>query len=127
MQPEALSRDPIRTLRAVRLALNLDFALTPATKTAVLAAAPLLITCSVERQRDELVKLLDGEAPDRALALLAELGLLPIYCRPWPPWRRWRSRRPIMKRRWPIPSQCCAGWWRWKRPFSRLNYLPCQM
>lgn len=76
VQPQALERDPVRTLRAVRQSLALDFALTAETRTAVREAAPLLPAASVERVRDELVKLLSTAVPDRAVAELATLGLL---------------------------------------------------
>lgn len=76
VQPDALSRDPIRTLRAVRQAVSFGFELTDDTKTAVIAAAPLLSTTSVERMRDELVKMLDSAVPHLAIAHLFELELL---------------------------------------------------
>lgn len=76
VQPQALARDPVRLLRAVRLALALGFQLTPETRTAVLAAAPLLPQASVERVRDELVKLFNTAVPDQAVTEMHTLGLL---------------------------------------------------
>ncbi|MCB8984051.1 MAG: HDIG domain-containing protein [Ardenticatenaceae bacterium] len=76
VQPQALERDPVRTLRAIRQSLALDFDLTPETRTAVRVAAPLLSGASVERVRDELVKLLNTAVPDRAVAEMYSLGLL---------------------------------------------------
>lgn len=75
VQPQALERDPVRGLRAIRQALALDFTLTPDTRTAVTAAAPLLLQASVERVRDELLKLLDT-APAPAVEEMQALGLL---------------------------------------------------
>jgi len=72
----SLLDDPVRCLRAVRLAHSLDFKLTPETKTAVRAAAPHLNQVSVERIRDELLKLLETAVPYQAVADLANLGLL---------------------------------------------------
>ncbi|MCA9918891.1 MAG: HDIG domain-containing protein [Anaerolineales bacterium] len=72
----SLLDDPVRSLRAVRLARTLDFALTPETETAVRTAAPQLHQTSIERIRDELVKLLETAVPHRAIADLANLGLL---------------------------------------------------
>ncbi len=72
----SLLDDPVRCLRAVRLAHSLDFDLSPETKTAVRVAAPHLNTISVERIRDELLKLLETGVPHQAIADLANLGLL---------------------------------------------------
>ncbi len=72
----ALRHDPVRALRAVRLALSLEFTLLPETKTTVAAAAPLLNQVSIERVRDELLKLLETAVPHQAMAMLHELGLL---------------------------------------------------
>ena len=72
----SLLDDPVRSLRAVRLAHSLGFALTPETETAVRAAAPHLHQISAERIRDELLKLLETAVPHRAVADLANLGLL---------------------------------------------------
>lgn len=68
--------DPVRTLRAVRLANSLDFSLTPEAQTAVRAAAPYLKNSSTERLRDELLRLLQTAVPHRAVADLANFGLL---------------------------------------------------
>jgi len=76
VQPQALVRDPVRTLRAVRQALALDFHLPPETRTAVADAAPLLAQASVERVREELTKLLQTAVPDQAIAEMHTLGLL---------------------------------------------------
>lgn len=73
---DALAQDPVRALRAVRLAHGLVFELEPATATAVTAAAPLLHNVSVERVRDELLKLLKTPTPAAAVTDLARLGIL---------------------------------------------------
>ncbi len=73
---EALTHDPVRSLRAIRQALSLGFALMPETETAVIAAAPLLTQVSIERIRDELLKLLETAVPHQAVARLHELSLL---------------------------------------------------
>ena len=72
----SLLDDPVRSLRAVRLAHSLGFALTPETETAVRATAPHLNQISAERIRDELLKLLEAAVPHHAIADLANLGLL---------------------------------------------------
>lgn len=74
---QALMNDPVRSLRALRLALELNFSLPPETTAAVTAAAPYLDTVSNERVRDELLKLLQTAVPHQAVAQMAELALLP--------------------------------------------------
>ena len=73
---QALMDDPVRALRALRLALSLNFSLPPETTTAIGAAIPYLHTVSSERVRDELLKLLQTTMPDQAVAQMAELSLL---------------------------------------------------
>ncbi len=75
--PNALQQDPVRALRAVRLSLSLGFTLLPETAMTVSAAASLLPQTSIERVRDELIKLLETAVPDQSVALLHQLGLLP--------------------------------------------------
>ncbi|MCA9972361.1 MAG: HD domain-containing protein [Anaerolineales bacterium] len=74
--PGALAQDALRALRGVRHVVGLGLTLLPETAQALRAAAPELRQVSVERVRDELQKLLETAAPDTAVALLAELGLL---------------------------------------------------
>lgn len=74
----ALTSDPVRTLRAVRLAATLDFTITEETRLAVIAAGPLLADVSAERKRDEIVKIVMAPHPDQAMLELEELGLLKI-------------------------------------------------
>lgn len=76
--PEALQDDPVRTLRAVRMAVRFGFDFEPATEEAIAAAAGLLPGVSEERVRDELVKLFGSPAPHQALQLLQVFGLLPV-------------------------------------------------
>ena len=59
LRPEAFEEDPLRMLRAAQFAARFDFAITPATMDAMLAAAPLVSSLSPERIHDELVKLLE--------------------------------------------------------------------
>ncbi len=74
--PRALLDDPIRTIRAARLAVHFHFQIEPDTAAAARQAAPLLATVSPERVRDELLKCLKTDAPDHGISLLAELELL---------------------------------------------------
>ncbi|HEV2283355.1 MAG TPA: CCA tRNA nucleotidyltransferase [bacterium] len=68
--------DRLRMLRAVRLAVELDFTIAPATFEAIRRHAADVRTVSAERIRDELVRMLTGPDPGRALALLRDAGLL---------------------------------------------------
>ncbi len=77
VQSDALERDPIRTLRALRQGLSYGFQLTNDTKAAVIVAAPSLHKTSMERMRDELVKMLETAVPDQAIQQMADLELLP--------------------------------------------------
>lgn len=72
----SLGDDPLRLLRAVRLAVQLDFALEPATAHQIRALAPRILQASPERLRDELWKSLASPRPHRAIELARSLGLL---------------------------------------------------
>ncbi len=74
----AIANDPVRALRALRLAISLNFSLAEETVTAVSAAAPLLHSISIERVRDELIKLLETAVPYQAVRQMADLGLLSV-------------------------------------------------
>ena len=77
---QAFGRDPLRTLRAVRFALALDFRLEPATLRQLRLAAPSITDVSPERQRDELFRILALPRPASALRLMDRLGLLaPLF------------------------------------------------
>jgi poly(A) polymerase len=77
--PTALQDDPIRVLRAVRLAAELGFRIEPATRRAMKTAASQLLKTSPERQRDELFKILGGPRPDASLRAMEMLGVLPYF------------------------------------------------
>jgi tRNA nucleotidyltransferase/poly(A) polymerase len=77
--PHAISDDPVRALRAVRVehALGaLGAHIEPATENAVRAAAASLNIPSAERVRDELMKTLALPCAARAIRRLDKLGLL---------------------------------------------------
>ncbi len=69
--------DHLRMLRAVRLAVQLDFAIEPATLEAIRELAPLVADVSAERVRVELVRTL-RHGRGRGLRLLASSGLLEV-------------------------------------------------
>ncbi len=57
--PSAFDRDPLRLIRAVRLAAELDFTIEEDTRRSIIERAPLLGTAAGERLRDELFRILD--------------------------------------------------------------------
>lgn len=72
---ERFREDYLRVLRALRFAGRFDLAIDPATWSALRDAVPHLTVLSPERIREELVKVLGGEAPaSRALALYRTSG-----------------------------------------------------
>ncbi len=70
--------DHLRLLRAVRLAAQLDFRIEDDTRAAVERLAPLVTRVAAERIRDELLRMVTGPAPRRALELMKETGLLAV-------------------------------------------------
>ncbi len=77
-EPEARFReDPLRILRAVRFAAELDFQIHPETLAAMRTMAPELERISRERIAAEFNRLLVAPAADHGLDLIRSLGLLP--------------------------------------------------
>lgn len=68
--------DPVRAIRAVRLAVQFSLAISPETLSQVRSAADSLPGISLERRRDELVKILQNRDVDTAVSLLQRLGML---------------------------------------------------
>lgn len=75
--PTSLSDDPVRILRAVRQAADFGFHILPETREAMKEAVSSLSKTSLERQRDELFRILEGKEPAIALRALEMLGVLP--------------------------------------------------
>lgn len=73
---ESIRADPLRALRAVRQAAELDFALAPETKTLIRRDGAALAHVSAERVRDELARLLALPRAAPYLDKLDGLGLL---------------------------------------------------
>ena len=76
VDPNAIASDPVRGLRAVRLAAQLGFAIDDDTQRLIAQAAPSLTTAAPERVRDELLAILAQPGVLDHLALLDRLGLL---------------------------------------------------
>jgi tRNA nucleotidyltransferase (CCA-adding enzyme) len=75
---ERIKEDPLRMLRAIRLACGLDFKIDKATLQAIEENSSLIKKVSPERIRDELTKILLSNYPRRGFKLLYRLGLLRI-------------------------------------------------
>jgi len=77
--PTVFAEDPLRMLRACQFAARFEFAVSPAARAAMAAAAPLAASVSPERVRDELVKMLEGaRRPSIGLEIMRETGLLAV-------------------------------------------------
>jgi putative nucleotidyltransferase with HDIG domain len=74
--PRAVLDDPIRAVRAVRVATELEARISPGTVAQMREAAQLLGEVSAERLRDELFRLLGLPSPAASLRLMDHLGLL---------------------------------------------------
>jgi putative nucleotidyltransferase with HDIG domain len=74
----SLQDDPVRVLRAVRMANGLGFRIEAETIRQVRAAAPLLTRISPERQRDEILRILGGSRVSLAIQVLDQLGALRV-------------------------------------------------
>lgn len=74
--PDAIAADPIRSVRAVRLAAQLNFRIEKETRAAIKAHATELPQIAAERVRDEFIRCLGGPQPAASLRALDLLGLL---------------------------------------------------
>jgi tRNA nucleotidyltransferase/poly(A) polymerase len=75
--PGALREDPVRVIRAVRLATQLDLRMEEDTQAQARAGAALLESVSAERIRDEFFRILAGRRAAAGIRLLTALGILP--------------------------------------------------
>lgn len=78
IQEGSFAADPLRLLRAARLAAELDLAIETRTAELARALAPRAADPAGERQLAELRQLVGGPDPLRGLALLEDLGLTPV-------------------------------------------------
>jgi putative nucleotidyltransferase with HDIG domain len=76
--PGAFADDPLRTLRAARIATELELAVDPRTAEAVRERAPDLARVAAERVFAELKRIVAGERPVAGLELMDELGLVAV-------------------------------------------------
>jgi putative nucleotidyltransferase with HDIG domain len=70
--------DPLRIMRAIRFAAQLDFTIEPSTKNGIVQTAERLRIISQERITDELLKILAAPKPSIGFLLMEETGVLKI-------------------------------------------------
>jgi len=70
--------DFLRILRAVRFAVRFDLRMSPDIPPAIRKNLSGIKKLSIERIRDEVNKMLTGRSPEKALKMLAELGILQV-------------------------------------------------
>jgi putative nucleotidyltransferase with HDIG domain len=75
---QTFADDPLRIMRAIRLAAQLGFSIEPATLTALSAMREHLKEISQERISDELLKILGTGQPSVGLKLMYESGVMQI-------------------------------------------------
>ena len=73
---ERFREDPLRLMRAVRIAAELGFRIDGKTLKAISSMAEAITAAAPERIRDELVRILLCEKPSQGLHLLKKTGLL---------------------------------------------------
>jgi len=74
--PTSFTDDPIRILRAVRLAATFDFTIDKRTREWMSQAHPLIRSVSVERIRDEIFKILNSKRVSDSIKALDMLGVI---------------------------------------------------
>jgi len=74
----ALREDPLRGMRAVRMAAQLGFLILPDTRDQIRKSGNDLLEVSPERIRDELFRILEGPNQAAALMALQVLGIYPV-------------------------------------------------
>lgn len=80
-RPDSLEKDPVRILRAIRLAVQFNWKISSTTINAIKSSASKLIDVTAERKRDELFRIFDLPNSYTAIRILAHYNLLE-YCFP---------------------------------------------
>ncbi|MEX1001815.1 MAG: HD domain-containing protein [Crocinitomicaceae bacterium] len=73
---ERFGEDALRMMRAVRLASELDFTIESETMTAIVSNNKLLSHISIERIRDEFLRIIASDTPLQGIMLLERLGMI---------------------------------------------------
>lgn len=76
---DRFSEDGLRPIRAIRFATQLGFTIAPETLDAIPASLEKTAGISVERFRDEFIKIIKSPEPSVGLKLLEETGILKIF------------------------------------------------
>lgn len=71
--------DGLRPIRAIRFATQLDFTISPETLVAIPASLEKTASISLERFRDEFIKILKSPEPSVGLELLEKTGILSLF------------------------------------------------
>lgn len=73
---ERFNEDSLRLMRAVRFAVQLNFAIEPKTAKAIKENSGDIVAVSKERVRDEIIKIIKTENAKTGIEMLSEFGLL---------------------------------------------------
>lgn len=76
---DRFEEDGLRPVRAIRFAAQLGFKIAPETLAAIPAAVRRTAGISVERFRDEFIKMMEAPIPSQALQLLEKTGILKVF------------------------------------------------
>lgn len=76
--PTSIEDDPIRILRAIRLAVQFGWKISPETIRSIRENSEMLATVTNERKRDELFKIFDLPNPAIGLKIMKQLGVFRI-------------------------------------------------
>ena len=75
---ERFSEDALRIMRAIRFSAQLNLPVSYETLTAITETKELLKNISIERIRDEFIKIIDSKNPGIGMFLMKQLGILEI-------------------------------------------------
>ncbi len=75
---QSFEQDAVRVLRAIRFSMQLEFQIEKHTIQLLRSAVGQLPHCSIERQRDEFFKMLEGKQVHTAISLMDRLGVLEV-------------------------------------------------
>lgn len=76
---ERFTEDPLRLMRAIRFATSLNFMIEPKTMESIIKNADLIKHISIERIRDEFVKIINSNSPATGVEMLRRFGLLKYF------------------------------------------------
>jgi poly(A) polymerase/tRNA nucleotidyltransferase (CCA-adding enzyme) len=75
---DRFTEDALRMMRAVRLAVELGFTINIDTEKAIIGSKNLIKDISIERVRDEFVKIIMSPEPKKGIEMLHKLGILSL-------------------------------------------------